>query len=829
MRFSLPILAILCILFAASLTAQDFYRGSEVAERTVLVKFRAGAEMQAANIAVAQDAEVIREVGGTGVTLLRSRTRQTAQMLQELRQNPSVEYVEPDYILKAIGVPNDTLFPSLWGMRNTGQAIMGVIGKPGADIGAVPAWDITTGSASIVVGVVDTGVDYTHPDLAANIWSAPAAFTVTIGGNPINCPAGSHGYNAITRTCNPMDDNAHGTHCSGTIGATGNNNLGVAGVNWTTSIMGLKFLSSGGSGYTSDAIDAIEFAIQAKAKAGANVRVLSNSWGGGAFSQALLDEINKAAQSDMLFVAAAGNNGTNNDAMPFYPANYGTTNEIAVAAVDNTDALAGFSNYGASSVNLGAPGVNILSTYPGNQYAWFNGTSMATPHVSGAAALVLSVCNLNTAALKANLLANVVAIPSLNGKTNTGGRLNVNNSIRACAVLTNDFSLSLAPPSRSIAPGDTTTYLINIVRAPAFTDPITFSFAGLPNGVLGLLNPVTANGNSSTLTVYTNAVTSPGTYPFTITGTSGTITHTVNGTLVLTGGDFSISPSPDTKAIRAGTSDFININISRMSGFNGAIGFTVAGLPPGAQGVFDPNPSLGSSSTLAISIAPGSPGGSYPLTITGTSGGLTRTTSATLLVPDFSLVSPPPITVSPGTLAAFSIGINRMGGFSDAVSFSVSSVPGCAYAWFTPPSTTGNSTILNVTTDPACPQSSYLLLVIGTAGPIVHSTVVTLNLFNSPDFSLSVQPPSRAIAPGSMTTYAITVNPVNGFNGSVALSVSGLPNGVLGILSPAVTTSGSTLTVYTNALAPTGTINFTITGTSGGLTHTAPATLILKL
>jgi subtilisin family serine protease len=288
-----------------------------------------------------------------------------------------------------------------------------------------------------VVAVIDTGIDYTHQDLAANIWSAPASFTVTIGGAVITCAAGTHGFNAISKTCDPLDDNNHGTHTAGTIGANGNNSIGVAGVNWTASVMGIKFLGSGGSGLLSDAVNAIEFAIQAKkafsASGGANVRVLSNSWGGGGSSRALLDEIKKADSNDMLFVAAAGNNGSNNDTAPFYPASYAAANVVAVAATDSNDFLAGFSNYGSTSVDLAAPGVGIVSTTIGNTYSSFSGTSMATPHVAGAAALVLSHCALDTAGLKNALLNSVDHLSTLTGLTATGGRLNVNTAIRTCA------------------------------------------------------------------------------------------------------------------------------------------------------------------------------------------------------------------------------------------------------------------------------------------------------------------------------------------------------------------------------------------------------------
>ena len=284
-------------------------------------------------------------------------------------------------------------FSTLWGLFNTGQTVNGVVGTPGADISAVPAWDVTTGSRANVIPIVDTGVDYNHPDLAANVWSAPAPFSVTIGGTVISCAAGTHGYNALLKTCDPMDDNNHGTHVAGTIGAAGNNAAGVAGVNWTASIMASKFLSANGSGTTSDAIDAIEFAIQAKvAFAGTMAPTCAScrTVGGRRLSHALLGEITKANTNDMLFVAAAGNSGRNNDTSPTYPASFNVPNVIAVVATDSRDRLASFSNYGAASVHLAAPGVNIQSTTRNNTYSYFSGTSMATPHVSGAAALVLS-------------------------------------------------------------------------------------------------------------------------------------------------------------------------------------------------------------------------------------------------------------------------------------------------------------------------------------------------------------------------------------------------------------------------------------------------------
>ena len=380
----------------------------------------------------------MRPVGRSGVRKIRSRSLDTATLLARIRARDDVLWAEPNYVVSALAEPSDPSLPLLWGLRNTGQAVNGgAAGRAGADIHAESAWDVSLGSVAHVVAVVDTGIDYAHPDLAPNIWSAPAAFTVTIGGVALTCPAGSHGFNAIEFSCNPMDDHLHGTHVAGTIGAAGNNGVGVVGVNWTTRLMGIKFLDASGAGTVADAIDGIEFAMQARqafaASGGADVRVLSNSWGGRDFSQALQDEIEAAAAADMLFVAAAGNDGFSNDLWPAYPASYPVANVVAVAATTNTDARAWFSNYGPQSVHLGAPGTDILSTIPGGTYGFSSGTSMAAPHVSGAAALVLSRCDLDTAALKEALVTTVEPVAGLAPYTITGGRLDVNSAIRSCA------------------------------------------------------------------------------------------------------------------------------------------------------------------------------------------------------------------------------------------------------------------------------------------------------------------------------------------------------------------------------------------------------------
>ena len=614
----------------------DVFGGRQAVANEVLVKFHESATTESiAQIQLDGDIESHEELGGIGVHLFRSRSKDVATLVEEFKSRGDVAYAEPNYILHADLTPNDTSFGSLYGLRNTGQVIGGQAGTPGADIGATLAWDISTGSRANVVAVVDTGIDYNHPDLAANVWSAPTSFTVTIGSNTITCAAGSHGFNAINNTCNPLDDNNHGTHCAGTIGAVGNNGVGVAGVNWTASIMGAKFLSSGGSGTTANAINAIEFTIQAKQifGANANVRVLSNSWGGGGFSQALLDQINRANTHDMLFTAAAGNNASNNETTAFYPANYNAPNVVAVAATDNRDQLASFSNFGATTVDLGAPGVSILSTVIGNSYSFFSGTSMATPHVSGAAALVLSSCpQLDTAALKSNLLSNVDPISALAGRTLTGGRLNVDSAIRDCGAPAPDFALSASPASRSIAPGASTSYTVTVTPSGGFAGTVTFSVSGLPAGASANFSPASVVGSgSSTMTVTTSAGTPTGSFSLTITGTSGSLSHAATVTLVVASGDFSLSATPSSQSIPRRASTTYTVTVTPSGGFNGTVTFSVSGLPGGASASFSP-PSVNTSGNTTMTVIAGNPRGTFPLTITGTSGGLQHTASVTLVV-----------------------------------------------------------------------------------------------------------------------------------------------------------------------------------------------------
>ena len=320
--------------------------------------------------------------------------------------------------------PNDPQFTEQWALNNLGQNG----GKERADIDALEAWQTTQGSEDVVVAVLDTGVDFTHADLVNNMWIRPAnvpAYTDDELGefNDIN------GYNGTDNISDPMDDNGHGTHCAGIIGAEGDNGEGIAGINWHVKLMPLKFLGRGGSGSVNDAIEAINYAIDRKAH-GVNVRIISASWGSTMKSKALEDTIRAAGEAGILFVAAAGNNSTNNDRWPHYPSNYDLPNMISVAALDRNDKVAGFSNYGVKRVHIAAPGKDILSTWLNGHYREASGTSMATPYVSGVAALIVAnEPKITMEKLRDRLLKTADKLDALDGKVATGGRVCAANAL----------------------------------------------------------------------------------------------------------------------------------------------------------------------------------------------------------------------------------------------------------------------------------------------------------------------------------------------------------------------------------------------------------------
>lgn len=421
--------------------------GEHDGEPEVLVRFRPGVSMERILTIAARNGDrvedeiesveglvAVDDFDGEGID----------EVIADYASLPEVEYVERNTVI-SVGPfnsagphsrfvssapsgdgPNDPLLSDQWGLINTGQRE----GKSQADIGALAAWAKTQGSAKVVVAVLDSGVDYTHQDLTGNMWHRPADVEMYFD-EQLGIVDDANGFSAVGRLRDPMDENGHGTHCAGIVGAEGDNGEGIAGVNWKIEIMPLKFMGKGGFGTTKDAIEAINYVIERK-RAGVNVRVISASWGSRSKSKALEDVIRKAGEADILFVAASGNDSENADRTPHYPANYQLPNIISVAALDRRDQLASFSNYGAKNVHIAAPGREILSTWLGNKYEEHSGTSMATPFVAGVAGLVLSVePNLSVKELRERLLSSVDALDALQGKVSSGGRINAARAVGA--------------------------------------------------------------------------------------------------------------------------------------------------------------------------------------------------------------------------------------------------------------------------------------------------------------------------------------------------------------------------------------------------------------
>jgi subtilisin family serine protease len=383
------------------------------------------------------------------------------QAITQYMQDANVEYAEPNYLRFARDtVPNDTFFGQQWALRNLGAFANGT---PGADIKASKAWDLSTGDNSVIIAVIDTGIDYSHPDLVNNIWTNP--------GEP-SCSGGTdndkdgfigdcRGWNFAYNNNDPADDIGHGTHVAGIIGAIGNNGLGIAGVMWNVKLIALKFIGIFGPqicgegndfcGSVADEITAIDYAIKKGAK------VINASYGSNQFSQSEFSEISAANDAGVLFIAAADESlsgGANSDVSPDFPATYKLPNIIAVAATDQNDRKAAFSNYGPNSIHVGAPGVYILSTLPptgvassflslcsGAPFAGYDfcsGTSMATPHVVGIAGLLYSYyTNFIYSQIRATVLRYVDVLPSLQGLVITSGRVDAYKSLSSLLTPTN--------------------------------------------------------------------------------------------------------------------------------------------------------------------------------------------------------------------------------------------------------------------------------------------------------------------------------------------------------------------------------------------------------
>jgi subtilisin family serine protease len=478
----------LVVLFAATLLspagvglAASFGDAPPAAEpgsvpNQLLVGYRHGvAEAQRAEARGRANAQLVDRVVEPGaaraaVELVSFPGSDRSEAIRRFTSNPNVTFAEPNWIYTHDDTSNDPYFTngSLWGMSATNQ-----YGSQAAG-----AWATgQTGSASVYVGIIDEGYQHTHPDLAANAGTNPGE----TAGNGVDDDHNTYvddvygwdfdgGNNSVYD--GTLDD--HGTHVAGTIGAEGGNNLGVAGVNWNVKLLSAKFLGRRG-GTTANAVKAVDYFTNLKTRTvnPVNVVATNNSWGGGGYSQALFDAIARAGAANILFVAAAGNDGNNIDATPSYPAGYTNANVIAVAAIDQNGALASWSNYGVTSVDLAAPGVGIMSTLPDNTYGSYSGTSMATPHVTGAVALYAAANPGATAGtIRSALLNAAVTTAALSGKAVTGGRLDV------AGALSGAIGNTPPPPPPPPGPGTPTVTVVAGAKKKNNTTPVTVTWSG---------------------------------------------------------------------------------------------------------------------------------------------------------------------------------------------------------------------------------------------------------------------------------------------------------------------------------------------------------------
>jgi subtilisin family serine protease len=583
--------------------------GTDAVSGEVLVRFVGGTDRRRVDAdAGLVQASVARDltprsasVVGPRLYLLKSTSGSAAQLVGRLRAHSEVLQTSPNYLLHVAEViPNDTLFTQQWDLKNTGQTG----GKAGADIHATQAWSVSTGSSSVVVADVDTGINYNHPDLAANVWKNPGE----IPGNGIDDDHNGYvddvyGINPVSGNVNPLDDNGHGSHTAGTMGALGNNGAGVTGVNWNVKLMGLKFLDSSGSGTTADAITCINYAVDMKVNHGINVVAINASWGGGAGDSLLKSAIDAAGAAGIVFVAAAGNSGSNNDTAPFYPAAFTSSNLIAVAATNASDTLPSWSNYGPTSVDLAAPGDSITSTVLNSQYAVYSGTSMATPHVTGAVALLAAVYPSDTAAQRIQrILTSVDPLPSLAGRVATGGRLDLATAVGAAPSIS-----SLNPSSGPTAGG--TSVVINGSGFTGLSGPAAVTFGGT-NATSYLVNSQTQitaiapPGAAGTVDVVVTGVNGAS-----ATGTADHYTYVAPPTIT------GLNPTSGSTA--GGTS--VVINGTNFVGVSGASGVVFGGVNASSYVV--------NSATQITATAPAHSASTVQVQVTGT-GGTTANTAA---------------------------------------------------------------------------------------------------------------------------------------------------------------------------------------------------------
>jgi subtilisin family serine protease len=827
----------------------------------LIVSFRRDVARAGRRAALARaGTSAVSTLGSPSVMLVSVKPQVAGRALGLLRGDARVRFAEPDTTVSIDAdaqPPDDALFGKQWALRNTGQLVDFSFGTPDADIDALRAWGVTTGSDAVTVAVIDTGVDTAHPDLAPNVWLNPGENCAGCRTDGIDNDANGYvddwrGWDFVNNDNDPFDDNGHGTHVAGTIGAVGDNGIGVAGVSWHVKLMPLKFIGADGTGDVAGAVRAVRYATAMGA------RVSNNSWGGDEYSQALADAIAEADAAGSLFVAAAGNEGSDNDASPSYPAGYDLPNVISVAASDANDQIAYFSNYGRATVDLAAPGQSIYSTWPGNGYRSLSGTSMAAPQVTGTAALAVAAHpGAGAASLKALLLRTVAHPSGVDGQTATGGRLDAGAAL-ACSGTT-QVTID-APGSGFVAAAGhplTVRLLAGVcgsaagvtVAATANGQPISLAARGdglftgsyLPSasGSITILATATAAGGSDSASVSGTVPRSivAGGSPVTVTSSAGE-----NAILVFEGvvggraavqiasATFSVS----TVTVRAPDGSVVG---SVNSGPSGAFLDTFTITQPGTyQIVVDPLSATAGSMTLQLldvppdasaAITPGGPavnlatvpGQNAVATFAGVAGGriaLAISSPLTLLKtsilkPDGAVLSGPLTTGSSGGWmdtvrlpldGTYTILTDPQGGRAGPITLTLYEVPPDVTA---PITAGGASVTLNVT----APGQNALATFTGLAGGRVSlsvSSAVSLlrtSILN-PDGSVLSGPATSGggttfLDPRTLTqtgTYTVVADPQDVRTGSATLTLYDVPP------DPRVTLDAGGQTVSATTTAP---------------------------
>jgi subtilisin family serine protease len=724
-------------------------------------------------------------------------------VVTEIAALPEVAEIKPNASVQAPSAPASASGPE-WNV---------------ARVKAPDLWGLGYHGQGVVVANMDTGVDATHPDLAAR-WRG--------GTNSWYDPNGQH-------PSTPTDVSGHGTWTMGAMvgGDAGGSAVGIApDARW----IAVKIFNDRGTATTAGIHAGFQWLLDPDGNPATDDApdVLDDSWTmSAACDLTFQPDLSALRATGILPVFAAGNSGPA-PATSMSPAN--NPEAFAVGGTDDADAIDGGSSRGPSACGqatypqLVAPGVNVRTTDLYGFYTNVTGTSIAAPHAAGALALLLGAFpGLDPERQAAALQQGAADLGALGPDDVFGsGRL---DSLASYTWLSTapDFSLTATPASATTSAGGSVTYTIAVQALNGFTGDVALSLHGPASASF---SPATVAGGagSAQLTITTAASLAPGTYALTITGTSGTSTRSTRVSLVIPQPpDFSLTATPASRTTSAGGSATYTVSTSAVGGFSGDVALSLSGSGS-ASGSFAPAAIAGGSGaseltvTTAASIAPGK----YPLTITATSGSLTHSAVVTLIVPDFSLAaSPATRSTTPGTAATYTVSVGAVNGFTGSVALSLSGLT--QGTWSFAPASVSNAGTSQLTVTPTA-AGTYTLTVTGTSGSIVHTAKVTLVVAAPGDFGLTATPASATVVAGQNAAYTVAVSSSGGFAGSVSLSVSGLPSQASASFAPnpLAAPGSSTLTVRTSRLTTRGTFTLTITGRGGSLSHATTVTLAVR-